>query len=93
MTKLKPMNGNVILKIEAEKENKTQGGIILTTTDDSKLEAVVVAVAPDATTEIAEGNKVVYKKYAGTEIEFNGEKYLMIKFDDILAKYIDADEI
>ncbi len=93
MTTLKPMNGNVILKIEEQTENKTEGGIILTTSDDSKNEAVVVAVAPDATTEIAEGNKVIYKQYAGTEIEFGGEKYLMIKFDDILAKYIDADEI
>ena len=89
---LKPLGDRVILK-QQEAEEKTQSGIILPDSAKEKPQtAVVVAVGPGGvvdgktvTMEVQPGDQVVYAKYAGTEIEVEDEKYMIIKQDDILA--------
>ncbi len=89
---LKPLNDRVILK-QAEAEETTKGGIILTTQSKEKpQEAEVVAVGPGAVVDgkvvpmtVKEGQKVVYSKYAGTEVKYNGEEFIVVRESDILA--------
>ncbi len=89
---LRPLNDRVILK-QLEAEETTKGGIILTTQSKEKpQEAEVIAVGPGAVVDgkvmpmtVQVGQKVVYSKYAGTEVKYNGEEYIVVKESDILA--------
>ena len=90
---IKPINGRVLLKpLEASKT--TPGGIHLpdTATEKSQ-EAKVIAVAEDATEEVAVGDRVIYRQFAGTEVTVDGEEYLLLSSDELLVKYVAADEI
>ena len=89
---LKPLFDRVVIK-DAEMEETTKGGLILTSSAKEKLQyAYVVSVGPggvvdgkDVTMQVKEGQKVVYSKYAGTEIKLDGEEYKIIRQNDILA--------
>ena len=89
---LKPLFDRVVIK-DAESEETTKGGIILTNSAKEKPQyAFVIAVGPggvvdgkDITMQVKEGQKVVYSKYAGTEIKMDGEEYKIIRQRDILA--------
>ena len=89
---LKPLFDRVVIK-DAEMEETTKGGLILTSTAKKKPQyANVVAVGPggvvdgkDITMQVSVGQKVVYSKYAGTEIKLDGEEYKIIRQSDILA--------
>ncbi len=92
---LKPLGDRVIIKV-LEKEEKTTGGIVLP--DKAKerpQDGEVKAVGPgkildDGTKvqmEVKVGDTVVFSKYAGSEIKINGEEYLILRQDDILAVY------
>lgn len=74
-------------KLEAEE--KTSGGIILTSSaKEAPQIAEVVAVGPgtkDEEMELKVGDKVVFSKYAGTDIKFEGEEYTIMGQNDILA--------
>ncbi len=77
---LKPLFDRVVLK-DAEIEETTKSGIILTSAAQEKPQyAYIVAVGP-----VKEGQKVVYSKYAGTEIKIDGEEYKIVRQSDILA--------
>ena len=79
---LKPLSDRVVLK-QLEAEETTKGGIILTTQAKEKpQEAEVVAVGPGA---VQVGQKVVYSKYAGTEVKNDDVEYVIVKESDILA--------
>ena len=94
MTKLQPINGFVLIKLEETSEEVTSGGIIVPDTAKEKpSEGVIEAIAADAEEQVAVGDKVIYKKYAGTNIEFQGTEYIFVPVGDILAKYVDVDEI
>ncbi len=90
--KLVPLGDRVVLK-QIEVEETTKSGIVLPGQSKEKpLQAEVVAVGPGGIVEgkevtmlVSEGDKVVYSKYAGTEIELDGEEYLIVKQNDILA--------
>ena len=73
-----------------EAEEKTQGGIILSgQAKEQPQMAEIVAARPgtkDEKMELAAGDKVVFSKYAGTEIKYQGEEYIIMKQEDILAK-------
>ena len=73
-----------------EAEEKTQGGIILSgQAKEQPQMAEIVAAGPgtkDEKMELAAGDKVVFSKYAGTEIKYQGEEYIIMKQEDILAK-------
>ena len=85
---IKPLGSRVVIK-KVEAEEKTSGGIILTSAAKEQPQmAEVVAVGPgtkDEEMELAVGNKVVFSKYAGTEIKFEGEEYTIMNQSDILA--------
>ena len=89
---LKPLFDRVVIK-DAEMEETTKGGLILTSTAKEKPQyAIVVAVGPggivdgkEVTMQVEVGQKVVYSKYAGTEIKLDGEEYKIVRQSDILA--------
>ena len=89
---LKPLNDRVILKQLAAEET-TKGGIILTTQSQEKpQEAEVIAVGPGAMVDgkvvpmtVQVGQKVIYSKYAATDVKYDGEEYKVVKESDILA--------
>ena len=91
--KVRPLYDRLIVQ-RVEEEEKTKGGIIIPDTAKEKpIEGKVIAVGAGRITkdgtkmplEIKKGDRVLYSKYAGTEIKMDGEEYLMMKEDDILA--------
>ncbi len=85
---IKPLSDRVLIA-PAPAEEKTAGGLFIPDTAKEKpLVGKVVAVGPgtaEVKMEVKEGDKVLYGKYAGTEIHFDGEDYLIMKQSDILA--------
>ena len=89
---IKPLGDRVVIK-RLEAEETTKSGIIVTgTAKERPQEAEVVAVGPGAIVdgkrtemEVKIGDKVLYSKYAGTEVKFEGEDYTILRQDDILA--------
>ena len=90
--KLVPLGDRVVLK-QCEAEETTKSGIILTSASQEKpQEAVVIAVGPggvvdgkEDTMQVKEGDKVIYSKYAGNEVKLDGEEYIIVRQNDILA--------
>ncbi|MFP3155551.1 co-chaperone GroES [Lachnospiraceae bacterium ZAX-1] len=90
--KLVPLADRVVLK-QLEAEEKTKSGIILASSAQEKpQEAEVVAVGPggnvdgkEITMQVKPGDKVIYSKYAGNEVKVDGEEYIIVKQNDILA--------
>ena len=85
---IQPLSDRVLI-VPAPAEEKTIGGIIIPDSAKEKpLKGTVKAVGngtKDEPVVVAVGDTVLYGKYAGTEIEFEGEKYLMMRQSDILA--------
>ncbi|MCL2270658.1 MAG: co-chaperone GroES [Treponema sp.] len=84
--KVKPLADRVMVKLE-KNEAKTAGGIIIPDTAQEKTQqGVVVAVGDDAEViKVKAGQKVMYDKYAGTQIKINGEEHLVLKMADLIA--------
>ena len=91
--KVKPLNDRVLVK-RIEEVQVTKGGIVIPDTAKEKpIEGKIIAVGPgkmsDAGNRMAlqlkEGDRVLFGKYAGTEIKMEGEEYLMMREEDILA--------
>ena len=90
--KLVPLGDRVVLK-QVEAEETTKSGLILTTSAQEKpQEAEVIAVGPggmvdgkEVTMQVKPGDKVIYSKYAGNEIKLEGEEYIIVRQNDILA--------
>ena len=81
-TKLNPLADRVVVKPLEEKETKKGGIIIPDTAKEKPQEGTIVAVGPG---EVKKGDHVLYSKYAGTEVNIDGEDLLIIKESDILA--------
>jgi len=85
---IKPLGERVVIK-RLVAEEKTQSGIVLPgQAKEQPQMAEVVAVGPGTSEnamELQVGNMVVYAKYAGTEIKYEGEDYIIISQKDILA--------
>ena len=89
---IKPLGDRVVIQ-KLEAETTTKSGILLTgTAKEQPQEAKVVAIGPGAIVDgkrvpmdVQVGNKVLYSKYAGTDVKVNGEEYIILKQDDILA--------
>ncbi|MBU5453867.1 co-chaperone GroES [Caproiciproducens sp. MSJ-32] len=89
---IKPLADRVVIK-KLEAEETTKSGIVLTgSAKERPQEAEVVAVGPGAIVdgkrcdmEVKVGDKVLYSKYAGTDVKVNGEEYTILRQDDILA--------
>jgi chaperonin GroES len=95
MKELLPINQNVLLDITEElAEQKTASGIIIPdSAKEKKKTAKVVAISNIDNIEIAVGDFVLYKEYSGTETEFEGKKYLLIPYADLLAKIVETESI
>jgi chaperonin GroES len=91
--KVKPLNDRVLVQ-RTEELQVTKGGIFIPDTAKEKpIEGKVVAVGPGKVNEsgnrmalhVKEGDKVLFGRYAGTEIKIEGQDYLMMREEDILA--------
>ena len=85
---IQPLSDRVVVKA-SNAETKTSSGIIIPDTAQQKpQEGIIVAVGKgkkDEPMTVKNGDKVLYGKYSGTEIKFDGEDYLIMKESDILA--------
>ncbi|MCB2220898.1 MAG: co-chaperone GroES [Bacteroidetes bacterium] len=95
MKELQPLNENVLLEITDDlTESKTSGGIIIPDTAKEKPQmAKVVAIGNIENPGISVGDIVVYKKYAGTELKFEGRNFLFVPYADLLAKIVETESI
>jgi len=91
--KVRPLHDRVIVK-RIEEEEMTKGGIIIPDTAKEKpIEGKVVAVGAGKILEngkkqpleVKKGNRILFGKYAGTEINIEGEEHLIMREDDIIA--------
>jgi len=90
---IKPLGDRVVVKV-LEEEERTRGGIVLPDTAKEKPQrGEIIAVGPGAVRDdgsrtppdVAVGNKVLFAKYAGTEVKIDGDEYLILRETDILA--------
>ena len=95
MKELQPVNQNVLLDVSDDSaEQKTASGIIIPDSAKEKPKfAKVVGISTIDNVEIAVGDTVFFKDFSGTETEFEGKKYLLIPYDDILAKIVETEKI
>ncbi len=95
MKELVPLNQHVVLDLsEDNTQQVTASGIIIPDTAKEKpIWARVIAVGNIENAEIAVNDLVVFKKYSGTEVEFEGKTYLLIPYSDLLAKVVETEEI
>jgi len=90
--KVKPLGARALIK-EIETEETTKSGIVLPSSAKEKpCIAEVIEVGPGEVKDgkeikmvVKKGDRVLFRKYAGTEVKLDGEEYLLIKQDDILA--------
>jgi chaperonin GroES len=91
--KVRPLHDRLIVK-RLEEEEKTKGGIIIPDTAKEKpIEGKVIAVGKgkiqeDGTTipmGVKKGDRILFAKYAGTEVKIDGEEHLIMKEDDVIA--------
>lgn len=90
--KIKPLADRVVIKL-VEEEETTKGGLILSGSAKEKPQAAeVIAVGPGGNVDgkeikmqVTEGQKVIYSKYAGTEVKIDGEELIIVRQSDILA--------
>lgn len=90
---LKPLGDRVVIEL-VESEEKTASGIVLPDSAKEKpQEGKVVAVGTGrvldsgerVALEVAEGDRIIFSKYAGTEVKYEGTEYLLLRENDILA--------
>ena len=86
--KLQPLADRVVIKM-VEAEETTKSGIILTGSAKEKPQiAEIIAVGPglkDNKMQVKAGDKVITSKFSGTEVKIEGEEYIIVKENDILA--------
>ncbi len=92
-TKIRPLHDRVIVK-RIEEEEKTAGGIIIPDTAKEKPQQGEVIAAGNGRIledgsvrplDVKAGDRVIFSKYAGTEIKIDGEEYLIMREEDILG--------
>ena len=89
---IKPLSDRVLVKMK-EKEETTKSGIILASSAQEKPQvAEVIEVGPGRmvdgkreTMEVKKGNNVVVSQYGGTKVKYEGEEYVILREEDILA--------
>ena len=90
--KIKPLADRVVIKM-VEAEEKTKSGIILTgSAKEQPQMAEVIEVGPggmvdgkEIKMEVKAGDRVIFSKYAGTEVKLDGEEYIIVRQNDILG--------
>ncbi len=91
--KIRPLNDRILVK-RLEEEEKTKGGIIIPdTAKERPMEGKIVAVGNGKILEdgkrvpldVKEGDRIIFSKYAGTEVKIEGEEHLILREDDVLG--------
>jgi chaperonin GroES len=91
--KIRPLGDRIVVK-RTKNEEKTKGGIIIPDTAKEKpIEGIVIAVGAGKILkngkthplDVKEGDKVLFGKYAGTEVKLDGEEHVLLREDDLLA--------
>lgn len=91
--KIRPLQDRILVK-RIEEEQKTEGGIIIPDTAKEKpMEGKVVAVGKGKVSEdgklmpldVKKGDRILFSKYAGTEVKIEGEEHLIVREDDVLG--------
>jgi chaperonin GroES len=89
---LKPLGDRVVIKAIMEEETTKSGIVLPGQAKEKPQQAVVVAVGPggvvdgkEVKMEVKPGDKIIYSKYAGTEVKLEDESYIIVKQSDILA--------
>jgi chaperonin GroES len=95
--KIRPLHDRVLVR-RVEEEERTKGGIIIPDTAKEKpIEGIVVAVGSGRSEgegkkkvplEVKEGDRILFSKYAGTEVKIEGEEHLIMKEEDIIATIV-----
>jgi chaperonin GroES len=92
--KLEPLDDRIVVE-PMEAESKTKGGIVLPDTAKEKPQkGKVIAVGPGRVADdgkripptVKKGDKVIYAKYGGSEIDVDGKEYMILRESDVLAK-------
>ena len=91
--KLKPLGDRIVLQQKKAEETTKSGIVIPDSAKEKPMEAVVVAVGPGKCVDgktvpvsVKEGECVIYSKYAGTELKYDEEEYIIVSENDIVAK-------
>ena len=93
MTKIKPLQDRIVVE-RIEEEEQQKGGIIIPDTAKEKpQQGIVVEVGPGRIAnngnriamEVKKGNKIIFSKYAGTEVKIGDKEYLIMREDDVLG--------
>jgi chaperonin GroES len=93
--KIRPLQDRILVQ-RVEEDEKTSGGIIIPDTAKEKpQEGLVVAVGPGkvldngnhSEPDVKRGDKILFSKYAGTDVMVDGEEHIIIREDDILAVF------
>ncbi len=89
VVKIKPLEDRVVVEPQAAEEKTASGIIIPDSAKEKPQKGTVIAVGEgtkDVTMQVKVGDVVLYGKYSGTELTYDGKEYLMMKQSDILAK-------
>ncbi|MFH1120914.1 MAG: co-chaperone GroES [Bacteroidota bacterium] len=95
MKEFQPINQNVLLDWnQPSGEQRTSGGIIIPDTAKEKPQtARVIATGNIENIEISAGDMVLFRKFSGTEVEFEGNRYLILPYSELLAKIVETERI
>lgn len=91
MRKIEPLGNRVLVKV-AEHENTTASGLVLPETAQEKpQEGIVEAVgnAEEMLVKLKAGDRILFAKYSGVEIKEDGQTYLVLNEDDVIARVLD----
>lgn len=85
---LQPMGSRVLIQ-PIEQEAKTSSGLLLPETAKEKPQmGLVVAVGEDEEIKLKADDKVLFAKYSGTEFKMDGQEYLLLEANDVLARFL-----
>ncbi len=94
MKELQPVNQQVVIDVTPAQEQRTAAGIIIPDTAREKPRiAPVVWMSVIDNAEVKPGDNILFKPFSGTDVEFEGRKYLILPYADILAKIVETEEI
>lgn len=93
MTSIKPLEDRVVVQIVQAEQTTASGLVIPETAKEKPQEAKVIAVGPGRVddkgnrlpVDVTEGDTVIFSKYGGTEVSFDGQEYLILSARDVLA--------
>ena len=87
--KIQPLGERILIKQAKAAEERTKSGLYIPKSSSEKKEGIVVEVGTDKNGKLLplnKGDKIIYGGYSSEDIEIDGEKHMIIKFEDVVAK-------